>query len=941
MTKQILIIIFGIVAFSSFATAQVSKEENLARKAHVSVTGGEEVSPSFQANNLIDGIKGVDGQGEWAIKSHIYFWGDRDYPSLKMSWDKEQIVGKLIFYDRPALNQHIGGGELTFSDGSKMQVFSIPNDGTAKVISFPPKKVNWIKFDPTDGDGDQMGLSEIEAYAKADKGSMIQYTKTTKPVDGDWVSWVDPNIESNRGRWFFCTPGSRPFGMVASAPYTRNKNQGGGGYNYNATDVLGFGQLHCWILSGIDFMPTTGGIDPTLGVEARKSSIKHEKEIIQPGYQKLFLERYKTQVEMTCTERVSFYRMTYHEKTKADLMVSLGGRLGSVTMIGADFKQVSPTRIEGKVGTTDRLWNGPSLTWVFFVIDFDKPVNQLNGWNGMNRLANISELAIPIAPERTKVQFEKSEFAKYILTTHPEEQAGFSAAYNVKAGDVLQMKIGVSLTSIENARNNLQKECPHWNFDQVRQEAHDDWNRWLGRIQVKGGTQDQKIKFYTDLWHVLLGRHKIDDVSGDYPTYFGGKTLSTGELKVETVDKGVDGKPLHHMYNSDALWLTMWNLNILWGLGWPEMLDEFTQSWMEYAKHGGMLPRGPSGGAYTKIMGGSPATSLFTCAYQKGLLKHVDPEKAFAQMKKDHLPGGMQGVTEFYDQNGWTPIKVGEPVQWSFEDWALAQMAKKLGKKEDYDHFMKRSSGWTNYYSPKYGLLMPKDKDGNLLSDNPLSGTGWVEANSWQGTFSVSHGLPKLSELMGGKDSLVKKLNFAFEQAAASDFIFGYRDGYVSYANQPGCSNAHVFNRVGAPWLSQYWVRRVQEQAYGGVTPNTGYGGHDEDQGQMGGVSALMAMGLFSVTGTCDIEPTYEISSPIFDEVKISLDPRYYSGKEFIIKTYNNSKENRYIQRSRFNDVELNKYWFYHKDFAKGGKLELWLGSKPNKKWGIDGSETK
>ena len=187
---------------------------------------------------------------------------------------------------------------------------------------------------------------------------------------------------------------------------------------------------------------------------------------------------------------------------------------------------------------------------------------------------------------------------------------------------------------------------------------------------------------------------------------------------------------------------------------------------------------------------------------------------------------------------------------------------------------------------------------------------------------------------MGGNDKLVEMLNSAFEEEAASHFVFSYGRGKVSYANQPGCSNAHVFNYAGHPWLSQYWVRRVSQQAYGGTNPNTGYGGHDEDQGQMGGVSALMKLGLFSLRGTCSKDPVYEITTPEFDEVTITLDPRYYHGKEFRILAHHQSPENIYIQRVALNGKPLERFWFRHEDFAKGGQLDLWLGPEPNRDWG-------
>jgi predicted alpha-1,2-mannosidase len=285
-------------------------------------------------------------------------------------------------------------------------------------------------------------------------------------------------------------------------------------------------------------------------------------------------------------------------------------------------------------------------------------------------------------------------------------------------------------------------------------------------------------------------------------------------------------------------------------------------------------------------------------------------------------------------KNGYYPGNAGITLEANFQDWTLAQMAKGLKKKKDELYFLKRSTGWRNIYNDRQKLIFAKDKNGQWLHNDPLSGRGWIEANSWQGTWSVSHDIAGLATLMGGNDSLCNKLNLAFEMAAPQDFVFGYGGGYVSYANQPGCSNAHVFNYAGKPWLSQYWVRRVKEQAYGAITPDKGYGGHDEDQGQMGGVSALMAIGLFSLTGTASLDPVYDITSPVFDEVTISLDKSYYKGEKFVIKTYDNSEKNCYIQRALFNGIPLNQFWIRHSDFVKGGLLELWLGNEPNKDWG-------
>jgi predicted alpha-1,2-mannosidase len=451
----------------------------------------------------------------------------------------------------------------------------------------------------------------------------------------------------------------------------------------------------------------------------------------------------------------------------------------------------------------------------------------------------------------------------------------------------------------------------------------------------------RKLSFIQTSGHVLLGRQKIDDVSGDYPDRTTGKregNFTDAIFKVLTLPKDKNGKPKYHMYNSDAFWLSQWNLNILWGLGWPEVQDEMSSSMIQYADNGGLLPRGPSGGGYSYIMTSNPTANLVAGTFQKGLLTKVDRAHAFEVLKRNQMPGGMLGSNEdinFYIINGYWKDNAGITIEAAFQDWAVAQMAFKLGKKQDYDYFIKRSQGWKKCFNPKQKLLFPKDSSGAFTHSDPLSGAGWIEANAWQATWGVSHDIPGLARLMGSNDTLCSKLNYAFEKAAPQDFVFAYNDGYVSYANQPGLSNAHVFNYAGKPWLSQYWVRRVREQAYGGITPDLGYGGHDEDQGQMGALSALMSIGFFSLQGNASATPVYEITSPIFNDINIKLDNKYYKGKQFNIIAHNNSKQNMYIQKVQLNGKVHNNFWFTHEDFAKGGTLEIWLGAQPNKQWGV------
>ncbi|MCP4455510.1 MAG: glycoside hydrolase family 92 protein, partial [Planctomycetes bacterium] len=516
----------------------VLAQENLARLAEVTGSGQN-------LSAAVDGIRQEHGTGEWIGGSPNAWYGWIKYPAIELTWNTPQTINRVVVYDRPTLVEHMAACVLKFSDGSEAHAFAVPNDGAARTIVFEPRTVTGMKLEVVDGIGEHIGLSELEVY----NDPSAQFEVRSKRAFTDFVSYVDPTIETGRGRWFFCTPGSRPFGMISAAAYTRNKNQGGGGYNYNSTEILGFANIHAWIMSGINLMPTTGQVNPNQGEAGWKSGFSHDTEIMEPGYHRLFLDRYQTQVEYTATERVAFYRLTYRDAAQAQLLLQLGGFVGAASYVDGRAQIVSPTRIEGSHGMADRLWGGPKLSQVFFVMEFDRPISRMDGWKGAKKkLRDIREFVNPI-PEGRLNQDKR----KYLFKNHPEEQAGVSMAYDVKAGDQVKVKIGISYTSIENARRNLAGECAHWDFDRVRQASRDVWNRWLGQIEVEGGREQTRVKFYTDLWHVLLGRHKIDDLNGDYPSYMG-TADSDGivPLVVQRVSRDTQGKPRHHMYNSDA-----------------------------------------------------------------------------------------------------------------------------------------------------------------------------------------------------------------------------------------------------------------------------------------------------------------------------------------------------------------------------------------------------
>lgn len=267
----------------------------------------------------------------------------------------------------------------------------------------------------------------------------------------------------------------------------------------------------------------------------------------------------------------------------------------------------------------------------------------------------------------------------------------------------------------------------------------------------------------------------------------------------------------------------------------------------------------------------------------------------------------------------------------------MAQVSKKMGAPQDYERFLKRSAYWQNIWNPETGFLMPRKKDGSWKEPfDPFEGgyQGYIEGCAWSSLWFATHDVIGLANLMGGPDAYSDRLNMTFERTADQNFLKIH--SYIDYGNQPSCQIAHLFNYVGKPWLSQYWARQVNEKAYGDVSYAKGLGVGDEDQGQMGGVSALMSMGLFSIRGATDTEPIYEITAPVFDTVTIHLNPDYYEGRQFEITTRNNSARNCYIQSARLNGKPLNQCWFDHRDFAKGAKLDMELGPKPNVRWGSD-----
>ncbi|MEM7367876.1 MAG: GH92 family glycosyl hydrolase [Bacteroidota bacterium] len=756
--------------------------------------------------------------------------------------------------------------------------------------------------------------------------------QTAEPIDqASPVDLVEPLIDAANSRWFFFSSACRPFGMVNLSPDNLVGGTWGTGYRYDVDTIRSFSHVHAWQLSGISTMPIGRSWHPDQGTDAYASPFSHKREIAKPGYHSVWLEEDGIHAELTSTVRVGMHRYTYPEGKDNKILFNLsGGQLGPAMMTDGKVSLVSETEIEGYTvnGSTVRR---PKETPVFFVARFNRPITQMDGWEG-------SEF-------KTDIKSVLGSVCGAVLEFHAMPEVP------------LLMKVGISYVSEEQARKNLEMELAHWDFERIREESRADWNNMLSKIEVNGGSKEQKVRFYTDLWHALQGRRIISDADGSYSDFTGPKRLK------KQIPLDSSGKPQFNHYNSDSFWGAQWTLNTLWHLVYPKISEEFCQSMLMMYRDGGLIPRGPSGGNYTYVMTGASSTPFFVSAYTKGI-RGFDIEEAYEGLKKNHLPGGIMskvgyehntekgGGIEAYIEKGFIPYPLyeekygfhqdgaGQTLENAYQDWTLAQMAKGLGKEEDYAMFTERAGSYRNLYDPQSGWMRPKDHDGNWLEPfNPLKyDDGWVEATAASFTWFVPHDVQGLVELMGGADSFANKLNFCFEQADDHGFVNPdkqHRDNYLNYGNQPSMQTGYLFNYVGKPWLTQYWIRRVIEDVYSGVDPHSGYSG-DEDQGLMGALSVLMKMGIFSMKGGTSLDPIYELSGPIFDRVVIHLDPNYYAGGSFEIQANNDPASNPYIQSAILDGQSLDTPWFYHRLLVDGGKLELEMGPQPNEGWGSE-----
>lgn len=728
--------------------------------------------------------------------------------------------------------------------------------------------------------------------------------KEEKVTKKELASYVDPFIGTGgHGHTF---PGATaPFGMIQLSP--DNGLSGWdwcSGYHYSDTIIAGFSHLHLsgtgiGDLADILFMPVNKKVDITTEITNRndipyKSSFAHSSEEAKPGYYEVFLKDPKINVSLTSTRRTGLHEYRFQKDDLQSVIIDLG------FSINWDKPTETKLKVEGNNTITGYRY---STGWarnqkVFFVAKFSK---------------NISDYQLA-ADNKTSTQNEvkgKKTIAQLF--------------FERDEGQELQARVAVSSVSIENAKANLEDI----DFEKARKETGYAWNKALSDIRVETPLDSLKTIFYSALYHAQLSPVTFSDSNGEF------------REENDSIVKADD----YTAYSTLSLWDTFRAEQPLLSLIEPQRVSDIVKSMLEYYKVNKSLPVWTLYGNETNTMTGYHSVPVIAEAYFKGI-QGFDAEKAYQAMKTTMMQDA-RGLN-YYKQYGYVPYdKMDESVtitlEYAYDDWCVAQMARALGKTEDYKYFLNRSKAYEKVFDPETGFMRGKSSDGKSWNEpfDPKHSrhrekTDYTEGNAWQHSWFVPQDPESFIELHGGKENFTRKLEQLFTESSeitgenASADISGLI-GQYAHGNEPSHHIAYLFNKAGKPWRTQYWVSKILSTQYN--TSPDGLSGN-EDAGQMSAWYVLSSIGLYPLNPA---SATYEIGSPIFQKTTLNLP----NGKQFVITARNVSDKNIYIQSARLNGKEFNRTTISHDEILKGGELKLLMGPEPNKQWGITSKKDK
>jgi predicted alpha-1,2-mannosidase len=722
------------------------------------------------------------------------------------------------------------------------------------------------------------------------------------PLQSPWAttqleltSYVDPFIgTAGHGHTF---PGATmPFGMVQLSPDTRLTGWDGcSGYHYSDDVIYGFSHTH---LSGtgisdygdILLMPTVGtvslkaknGEQPGDIKKGYASRFSHRNETAQPGYYAVKLDDDKVFAELTTTRRTGVHRYTYPSTDEANIIIDLAHR---------DKVINSELRVTG--GRTLVGWRR-SEAWaknqiVYFAIEFSQPFISYG--------IAVDDQIIPDLKE----------------VRRPNVKAFFR--FDAGEGTPVMVKVALSAVSVAGARANLEAETRDWDFEKVRTAASEAWNQELNKINVKGGSEAQLKNFYTALYHAMIAPNLFMDVDGKYL----GRDFEVHQAK------GFDN------YTVFSLWDTFRAAHPLHTIIDQKRTVDFIKTFLAQYEQGGRLPVWELAANETDTMIGYHAASVIADAAAKGI-DGFDRERAFAAMK--HSADMKHFGLDAYTNHGYISMEeeresVSKTLEYAYDDWCIAEMARLLGHQSDYNRFINRAQFYKNVFDAESGFMRPRTNADWLAPFDPREVSfSFTEANSWQYTFFVPQDIDGLIGLMGGKQKFAGNLDKMFaadskttgrEQADITGLI-----GQYAHGNEPSHHMAYLYNYVNQPWKTQFRVRQILDKFYK-PEPDGLIG--NEDCGQMSGWYVLSAAGFYPVTPGSSI---YAIGSPLFPEVRFNLE----NGNSFVITARGVSGTNIYIQSARLNGKTYNRSYLMHEDLMAGGELVFEMGAEPNQTWG-------
>jgi len=731
--------------------------------------------------------------------------------------------------------------------------------------------------------------------------SMILFSCSTKEENKNQLTqFVDPFIGTGfHGHVFLGA--NVPFGAVQLGP--TNITQGWdwcSGYHYSDSTIIGFSHTH---LSGtgigdlgdITFMPAVGNVVIAKGKAGDQESgyyslFSHDEEKAVPGYYSVRLKRYDVKAELTATERVGFHQYTFPSSTDAKMIIDLETGIGWDSPVESYIKKVDDTTVIGFRHSTG--WAKDQR--IFFTAVFSKKIN---------------------------------DFLVYDSTSLREgTQAGLGkkmkgvALFNTDKDELVKVKVGISPVSIENAGKNIEAEIPLWNFDEIVKKADAAWNKELSKILIKSNDTSRLRTFYTAMYHTMIAPSVFNDHNGDY----------------RGTDKMIFKNANFTNLTTFSLWDTYRAAHPLFTIFQTERVNDMINSMLAIYKEQGKLPVWHLMGNETNTMPGNSAIHVIADAYLKGF-RGFDTTLAWEAVK----------ATAMLDERGLSYVKkygfipadsmvesAAMGLEYAIADWGIAQMAKKMGKQEDFEYFSKRAKNYLKYFDPQIKFMRGRVAEEKWRS--PYSpfiakhmNDDFCEGNAWQYTWLVPHDVEGLMESLGGEEYFIQKLDSLFVAKGdmgkeASADITGLI-GQYAHGNEPSHHITYLYAFAGQPWKTADKVRYILDNLYSdkidGLCGN-------EDVGQMSAWYILSALGFYQVNPANGL---FVFGSPVIDEARFTVN----DGKTFTITVKNNSSQNKYIQNITLNDETYIKSYILYKDLMAGGKMIIEMGPEPSKTWGV------